>query len=110
MTTNHYADYILDILSPLGGMKARKMFGGHGIYQHGIFFALISDDVLYFKVDATSRQDYEAYGSKPFTYAAKDKKTVVLSYWEVPADVLESHADLAQWVAKAVSVARQAKK
>jgi len=110
MSNNHYVDYILDILSPIGGIKARKMFGGYRIYKNGIFFALIAEDVLYFKVDDSNRADYESHGSKPFTYEGKSKKTVVMSYWQVTEDILEDHNELALWVAKALKVATKAKK
>ncbi|WP_203301031.1 TfoX/Sxy family protein [Marinobacter sediminum] len=29
------------------------MFGGYGIYYDGLMFALVADDVLYFKADGT---------------------------------------------------------
>jgi len=35
------------------------MFGGHGFYSGGKFFAFVLDDVLYFKVDAQSRPLFE---------------------------------------------------
>lgn len=57
-----YRDYVLEQLAGLGPIRARKMFGGVGIYLHGLFFALIADEVLYFKVDDSNRPDYEAAG------------------------------------------------
>ncbi len=41
-------------------VRARRMFGGAGIYSGDIFFALIADDTLYFKVDASTRPEFEA--------------------------------------------------
>ena len=35
------------------------MFGGVGIYAGDLFFALIDDDTLYFKVDDSNRSDFE---------------------------------------------------
>lgn len=106
MSNSGYVDYILDILSPLGNIKARKMFGGYGIYKDGVFFALIIEDVLYFKVGDANRPIYEASHSKPFSYIRPDGKSVAMSYWEVPDDVLENHHKLAQWVEESVAVAR----
>lgn len=110
MNNNHYIDFVLDILSPLGNIKTRKMFGSYGIYKDDIFFALVVEDILYFKVDDSNRQTYESYGSKPFTYEGKNKKTVAMGYWQVPADILEDHSQLTQWVNQAVLAARRAKK
>ena len=37
------------------GIRARSMFGGVGIYAAELFFALLDDDTLYFKVDDATR-------------------------------------------------------
>jgi DNA transformation protein len=50
----------------LPGVRARPMFGGVGVYSNDMFFALVDDDVLYFKVDDTTRPDFEALGLGPF--------------------------------------------
>ncbi len=54
------------VLEQLGrvtpNVRARNMFGGVGIYGNDLFFALIADDTLYFKVDDTNRPDFEALG------------------------------------------------
>lgn len=109
MSNGGYVDYILDSLSPLENIKSRKMFGGYGIYQDSVFFALIIDDTLYFKIGDVNRSDYEAYNSKPFSYIGKNGKRIAMSYWEVPVDVLENHDTLARWVEKSVIAARCAK-
>jgi DNA transformation protein len=36
-------------------IRSRAMFGGFGIYAGADFFALIANDVLYFKVDDSNR-------------------------------------------------------
>jgi DNA transformation protein len=110
MSKNGFAEYVIDLLTPLGNIKSRKMFGGVGFYKDGIFFALIADEILYFKVDDATRFKYESYGSKPFSYEGKNKKTIVMSYWEVPADILENPDNLAEWVLLAVQAAKRAKK
>ena len=110
MQNNDYIDYVLDILEPFGNIRSRKMFGGYGIYKEDIFFALIIDGILRFKVDDTNRSDYEECGCEPFRYTGKKDKVVVMNYWEVPIDVLENRDLLEQWVDKALDVARRAKK
>lgn len=110
MKNNHYADYILDLLQPIGNIMARKMFGGFGIYKDNIFFALIINNILYFKVDENNRSLYEAHDSEPFSYEGKNKKIITMSYWEVPINVLEDDTKLKQWVQQAVNAAILAKK
>ena len=105
---NDYADYIVDKLAGLGDVHSRAMFGGYGIFHEGLMFALISDDVLYFKVDDTNREMYEKAGSSLFPHG--------ISYWEVPTDVFEDQAKLYEWaeisisIAKAKAKAKQSKK
>jgi TfoX/Sxy family transcriptional regulator of competence genes len=41
------------------------MFGGVGIYAGNLFFALIADDTVYFKVDAATRPQFEERGMAP---------------------------------------------
>lgn len=110
MNNREYIDYILDILSSFNGIKFRKMFGGYGIYKDNIFFGIISDDILYFKVDESNRSMYELRGSKQFTYERKDRKKIAMSYWEVPADILENRNELALWTQNAFETARRVKK
>ena len=100
-----YKTYILEQLAVVGPVTARAMFGGLGLYHQGVFFGLVDDDTLYFKVDNTNRGDYERAGTGPFRPSADEGPT--LGYYEVPADVLEDRAALREWAVKAVSVARR---
>ena len=102
------AEYLASIeerLAPLGEVRSRRMFGGAGIFHGGQMFALIADEQLYFKVDASNRADYEAAGSGPFVYAAANGRQTVMSYWQVPDDVLEGADALLTWARKAIAVA-----
>ncbi len=98
-----------DLMGDIPGITSRSMFGGYGIYQHGNFFALIVDGELYFKVDDTTRGDYEKEGSHPFRYSAKDRKEVTLGYWTLPEKIMEDREALLDWVERAVIVAKKAK-
>ena len=80
--------YVLDQLSGLGPAKARPMFGGHGIYLHGVMFGLVAADTLYLKTDTGNRAMFEATGAQPFVYDG-NRRQVALSYHEVPADAME---------------------
>ena len=99
-----FRDFVLDQLRGVRGTTARRMFGGRGIYAGGVMFGLVAADVLYFKADESNRPDYEEHGSAPFTYAGKSR-TVALSYWRVPEEVLEDPDELAVWARKACDVA-----
>ena len=100
-----FRDYVLEMLEPLGGVTARRMFSGAGLYRHGTIFALIAGDVLYFKVDEANRADYEAAGMGPFR--PYPGKPFAMPYWEVPADVLEDRREACKWAAKAWEAGRR---
>jgi len=99
---------VLDQLSrAIPGICSRAMFGGVGIYSGDLFFALIADDVLYFKVDASTRLDFEARGMGPFRPFGEEGGT--MKYYQLPEDVLEDPEELRLWAEKAVAIARQNK-
>jgi DNA transformation protein len=88
-------------------LRARSMFGGVGLYSGDLFFALMDDDVLYFKVDDTTRASFEKRGMGPFRPSGEGGE--VMQYYEVPAEVMEDAEALAPWAAAAVEVARRAR-
>lgn len=107
--SDEYLIFVKDQMSYLGPLAIRRMFGGAGIYCEGYFFAIVIDDVLYFKVNDSNRSDYEAAGMGPFTYTVNDKKSV-MGFYEVPIDILENKEQLRQWAMKAIGIAQAAKK
>jgi DNA transformation protein and related proteins len=99
---------VLDQLSrAIPGIRSRAMFGGVGIYAGELFFALIADDTLYFKVDASTRPDFEERGMGPFRPFGEEGGT--MKYYQLPEDVLEDPEELRPWVERAVAIARQNK-
>jgi len=95
---NDYVDFIVDKLAGLGEVRSRAMFGGFGIFHQGLMFALMSDDVLYFKVDETNREMYEKAGSSKFPHG--------ISYWEVPTEVFEDTGKLYEWAEISIGIAQ----
>ena len=96
-------------LAPLGAVRSRAMFGGHGLYLDDLFFGLIAYDTLYLKTDEDNRGDYVKARSKPFSFESGRKGPVTTSYWQCPAGALKDARKLRQWVGKALDAARRAK-
>jgi DNA transformation protein len=106
-----FVDYVVhDLLGGMPGVRARAMFGGHGVYRGEVMFGIIVDDELYYKVGGTNRAAYEARGSEPFRYAVKGRKPVTMSFWKVPAEVLDDRETMEAWTDAALRVARAAKR
>ena len=99
-----FETFVLDQLSDLGDVTARKMFGGVGLYCDGYFFGIIARDEVYLKVDDHTRATFEGAGSHPFKPYAD--RPMTMQYYSVPVDVLESAPELVAWARKAVGVAR----
>jgi len=97
---NQFVDYVLELLEPLGPVKAKAMFGGFGIYRHGLMFGLVDNDTLFLKVDASNRADFEAKGLTPFSYNRKGK-AVSMSYYQAPHEAIDDAETLCQWAQKA---------
>jgi DNA transformation protein len=103
--TPGYEEFLCDVLSGLGPVTIRKMFGGAGIYLDGVMFGLIADDTLYLKTDAESAHAFEAESKGPFIYQPKDRRPVSMSYWEVPERLYDDPDDLVLWARRAHDIA-----
>jgi DNA transformation protein len=99
-----YLAFVLEQLRGAGEVGSRRMFGGVGLYLGEVFFALISDDTLYLRVDAQSRAEYRARGLRAFRPYA-NRPQLSSRYFEVPADVLEDSSQLAAWARRALAAA-----
>lgn len=105
-----FAEFVVsDLLSGVDDVRYRAMFGGYGIYKGEVMFGLIAEDELYFKVTDDNRREYEDAGSQPFVYTGH-KKPVTISYWLVPAEVIDDHKTVTDWAMDAYKAARRAKK
>jgi DNA transformation protein and related proteins len=104
-----FLQYVLEQLGRLGSVTHRRMFGGVGLYRDGVFFGLIDDDTLYFKVDDTTRPDYESRHMQPFR-PYKNKPEVSMTYYTVPVDVLDDPEELVLWARRSAAIASVPKK
>lgn len=102
-----FIDYVLDQLSKWGDVSVRRMFGGAGLYRDGKMFALIAGDVTYLKVDETNRDKFVAAGSTPFK--PFPQKPTIMSYYEVPAEVLEDPEELIEWAEESLLIQKRGK-
>lgn len=94
-----YMEYVMELLQPLGDVTSRSMFGGYGVFEAGNMFALVASDTLYFKADDSNRALYEDAGSAQFK---------PMPYWEVPASVLDSEAEVEEWARLSIMAAHAA--
>ena len=99
-----FCPYLLDLLEPLGGVAARRMFSGRGLFRGGVMFAIVVGDSLYLKADDQNRPSFVALGLEPFTYR-RGERMVALGYFAAPAEALESSDALRPWAEEAFAAA-----
>jgi DNA transformation protein len=102
--SDDYLQYVLEQLAGLGHISPRRLFGGVGLYHEDRIFALIFRDILYFKVDDSTRSDYETRGMDRFRPYA-DKPLWSMTYYAVPAEILEDADECTLWGRKSLRVA-----
>jgi DNA transformation protein len=105
--SDEFIEYIIGQFAAWADVSAHRMFGGAGLYCDGTMFGLIADDVAYLKVDDSNRDDFLQAGSSPFQPYPDKKET--MSYYEIPADVLENPDQLAAWAERSLAIARKKK-
>ncbi len=104
--TQSYRDYVLDQLNQGLPVTSKSMFGGVGIYASGLIIGVLDDDRFFLKVNDSNRPDYETRGMPPWSPGSGP---TMLSYFEVPEDVLDDAESLRGWAQKSLAVAQSAK-
>ena len=108
--SSEYTDYILELLEPLESASVRRMFGGAGIFCHGLMIALIADDQLYFKVDDENRDRFIDAGCEQFVYETKNGKRGLMSYYQAPDYLFDEQDEMVDWARSALDAALRADK
>ena len=105
---SEFIAYVLEMAQSAGSIKARRMFGGHGLFLDGVMLALVMDDVLYLKADKNSAGEFEQQGLTAFTYIRRGRRCK-LSYYQAPEESLEDPESMRLWLRKAHAAALRSK-
>ena len=103
------AEAIRDVFRSFGPVQIRRMFGGKGIYQDELMFALEAGGELYLKVDEESVGTFQELGSRPFTVEMKNGPATMTSYWLMPESALDDSDEARDFATMALGAARRAK-
>ncbi|MBM3648990.1 MAG: TfoX/Sxy family protein [Alphaproteobacteria bacterium] len=102
-----FAEFLRDQLEPLGRITVRRMFGKAGVFCDGLMLGIVSDDTLYFRVDAQNRDFFrEAADAPPLNYA-KGGRVIDLAFWRAPERLLDEPDELLAWARAALAAARR---
>ena len=102
-----FAEFLRDQLAPLGRITLRRMFGKTGVFCGGVMFGMVTDNMLYLRVDDGNRLAFkEAESSAPLSYAKKGE-TIDLSFWRAPERLFDEPDELVTWARIALAAARR---
>ena len=106
---SEFVDNLSEVFALFGPVRAKRMFGGYGIYHADFMFALVEDDVLYLKADEQSVAAFTRQGLQPFEYE-KDNKTIKLSYYMAPEEIFDEPETAREWAVLAFEAALRCRK
>ncbi len=110
--TPDFVNHALDLVSTVGPVQARAMFGGHGIYARGVMFCLLDDDELFLKTDDASRPRFVEAGCRQWVWVSRTHRMESTGWFRPPDEAHEDPEAMAAWAALALESAmrRQAAK
>jgi DNA transformation protein len=103
-----FIEHVRELLSGLGPVAARRMFGGWGLSVDGMNVGIVAWDTLYLKTNAETESRLLAAGARPFVYEAKGKP-MTLRYHTAPDDAMESPTSMLPWARLALQAALAAR-
>lgn len=107
--SEEFAAHVQELLSSVGPIRIKKMFGGAGVYAQDLVFGLIIGETLYIKADDLTEPDFKAAGSEPFVFDMKGKP-VPMRYWRLPDEAADDPEAAGEWARRGIDAALRAKK
>src|SRR3972149_7858752 len=98
-----FTELAVELFEGMGPVRARRMFGGAGLYLNDVMFALIDDETIYLKTDDALADALKAEGAAPWIYAKNP--SAKHTYYRLPLDALDNPDEAACWGKRAHAVA-----
>ncbi|MEM9279892.1 MAG: TfoX/Sxy family protein [Pseudomonadota bacterium] len=99
-----FETFLKELFEPVRDVTLRRMFGGLGIFRHGLMFGLVADDRVCLKVDDGNRQPFVDERMEEWSYDGKGKP-IKMGYWYVPDHLLEDPEEMKDWALAAFDAA-----
>lgn len=107
VASDDFVEFLAEQLAPLGRITTRRMFGKTGVFLGGVMFGMVTENVLYVRVDDLNRATFrEAEAFPPLNYEKKGE-TVDLAFWRVPERLPDEPDELVAWARAALEAARR---
>lgn len=92
-----FVELALELVALVAPVEARRMFGGHGLFAHGVMFGLLDDGELFLKTDEETRPRFVAAGCRRWTYVSKKVRMEETSYFRPPDEAHEDAEAMEPW-------------
>ena len=107
VASDSFAEFLREQLAPLGRVSMRRMFGKTGVFCDGVMFGMVTENMLYLRVDDHNRAAFEeARSSPPLSYEKKGA-TIDLAFWRAPERLFDEPDELVEWARIALAAARR---
>ncbi len=101
-----FEGYLRELCDPIDGVVFRRMFGGVGIFRHGLMFALCTSQGRFcLKADTDTIPTFQAHDCEEWMPHQKGRKPVSMGYWYAPEHMLEEPDEFLVWATKAFEAA-----
>lgn len=107
VASTEFASFLRDQLAPLGGVTVRRMFGKSGVFCEGVMLGMVTENVLYFRVDDQNRDTFKEAESFPSLNYVKQGCTIDLSFWRAPDRLFDEPEELITWARAALAAAHR---
>src|SRR3954452_20389971 len=105
VASDSFAEFLREQLAPLGRVTMRRMFGKTGVFCDGLMFGMVTDNMLYLRVDDRNRAAFEEARSSPPLNYEKKGTTIALSFWRAPERLFDEPDELVTWARLALAAA-----
>jgi DNA transformation protein and related proteins len=107
VASDSFAEFLREQLAPLGRITLRRMFGKTGVFCDGVMLGMVTDNMLYLRVDEQNREAFQEAASSPPLNYAKGGSTIDLSFWRAPERLFDEPDELIEWARVALAAARR---
>ena len=107
VASDSFAEFLREQLAPVGRVTTRRMFGKTGVFCDGVMFGMVTDNMLYLRVDDHNREAFEEAESFPPLSYKKQGSTIDLSFWSAPERLFDEPDELVTWARAALAAARR---
>jgi DNA transformation protein and related proteins len=107
VTSTEYAEFLREQLAPLGRITMRRMFGKMGVFCDGAMLGMVTENILYLRVDDENRTAFEEARTFPPLNYAKGGKLIDLAFWRAPDRLFDDEEELINWARLALAAAHR---